>query len=94
LAKDALTDYEIMVRAGAFLVDSLPWRTVLSGFARYVILIDTTFAVQYLPSWAPGAGFKKVAAKMRERVVEFINAPFDLVRSQMVHLTHVIIPVY
>jgi hypothetical protein len=32
----------------------------------------------------PGGSFQRVAAEMREHLTEFINAPFDMVRAQMV----------
>jgi hypothetical protein len=32
----------------------------------------------------PGTGFKKVANEMRKHLVDFINVPFDMVRTQMV----------
>jgi hypothetical protein len=37
-----------------------------------------------MPSWVPGAGFQKLAVDFRGHLMEFINSPFEFVRTQMV----------
>lgn len=48
--------------------------------------VDIIPALQYLPNWAPGAGFKRKAAKWKAKMEEFVERPFDFVKSSMVRV--------
>jgi hypothetical protein len=43
--------------------------------------------VRYVPSWFPGAEFKRVAKRYRAKLERFINEPHEWVKSQMVLIT-------
>jgi hypothetical protein len=40
--------------------------------------------VAKVPEWFPGAGFKRIAREWNKTVEEFISAPFQFVKDQMV----------
>lgn len=42
------------------------------------------FPVKYLPSWMPGAGFKRHALKTKKAVQVMFNKPFEMVTKQRV----------
>jgi hypothetical protein len=42
------------------------------------------FAVRYLPSWFPGAGFKRYAVEWKELIEAFVNEPFEHCKETMV----------
>jgi hypothetical protein len=44
--------------------------------------------VTYLPSWFPGAEFKRVAKAYRSTIQRFANEPHDWVKNQMVCCSH------
>ncbi|KAE8375757.1 cytochrome P450 [Aspergillus bertholletiae] len=46
-------------------------------------LVDSIPALKYLPSWFPGAGFKKEAQKYRHGFDKLANLPFAFTRHQM-----------
>src|SRR5438309_11878028 len=43
------------------------------------------FPVRFIPSWFPGANFKRVAQKAREDLARVEAIPFELAKSQIVH---------
>jgi hypothetical protein len=43
--------------------------------------------VKHLPSWFPGAGFKKIAKDMRHNLDQFADVPFEYVLEEMVSHT-------
>ncbi|KAF7974983.1 hypothetical protein HWV62_10733 [Athelia sp. TMB] len=45
--------------------------------------VDNFPSLKYVPSWIPGAGFKKVAHTMRMDLERLYNVPFDFVKSEM-----------
>jgi hypothetical protein len=53
-------------------------------------LVESIPLLKYLPSWVPGAGFKKKAKQWRKEAIKMMEVPFaalqrDMVRSQRVH---------
>ena len=44
----------------------------------------TFSAVKYIPSWFPGAGFKRKAAEWRDGILKGISAPHAQVKRDMV----------
>jgi hypothetical protein len=46
--------------------------------------VDIIPALQYLPNWAPGAGFKLKAAKWKAKMEEFVEKPYEFVKNNMV----------
>ncbi|ETW79741.1 cytochrome P450 monooxygenase 105 [Heterobasidion irregulare TC 32-1] len=70
LAEEAATDTVNSGSPGSMLVD----------FLTSYVLCDS---VKYLPSWMPGAGFKRHASKTRVKVHRMIDAPFQMVKRTM-----------
>ncbi|KAI0341374.1 cytochrome P450 [Trametopsis cervina] len=61
--------------------------TAMQGFARAsepgTFLVDTIPVLKHVPSWFPGAGFQKEAARMRRDREELYDVPYDFVKSCM-----------
>ena len=47
-------------------------------------LVDIIPILKYVPSWFPGAGFQKKAARWREGIKEMSENPFRHVQEQLV----------
>ncbi|KAF7760180.1 hypothetical protein Agabi119p4_10856 [Agaricus bisporus var. burnettii] len=45
--------------------------------------VDIIPALQYLPNWAPGAGFKLKAARWKAKMEEFVDKPYEFVKNSM-----------
>ncbi|KAG6895872.1 hypothetical protein C0992_011872, partial [Termitomyces sp. T32_za158] len=45
--------------------------------------VDIFPALQHLPTWFPGAGFKIKAAKWKARMEEFVDLPFEFVKDSV-----------
>ncbi|RDX54448.1 cytochrome P450 [Lentinus brumalis] len=45
--------------------------------------VDIFPFLRYLPSWFPGAGFKRKAIQWKTKMEEFVDKPFELVKSRM-----------
>ncbi|KAG6860201.1 hypothetical protein C0995_014458 [Termitomyces sp. Mi166 len=45
--------------------------------------VDIFPALQHLPTWAPGAGFKIKAARWKARMEEFVELPFEFVKDSI-----------
>jgi hypothetical protein len=43
-------------------------------------------SVKYIPTWFPGAGFKREAISISKDVEAMLTAPFEMVKNQMVRL--------
>ncbi|KAI6042970.1 cytochrome P450 [Pisolithus marmoratus] len=41
--------------------------------------------LRYLPSWFPGAGFKRTASQCRKMTAEFLELPFAIAKQRMEH---------
>ncbi|TFK39023.1 cytochrome P450 [Crucibulum laeve] len=46
-------------------------------------LVDLFPQLQHIPSWFPGAGFKKIAEKWRRTAVQLRDEPYEAVRQQI-----------
>lgn len=42
--------------------------------------------MKYVPSWFPGAGFKRDAALWKGKMEAFVNQPYDYTKQQMVRV--------
>jgi hypothetical protein len=72
--------------AGSVLVDMIPARTnCRTSFTR--LASHYNFSVRYIPTWLPGAGFKREAISISEDVNAMLTAPFEMVKSQMASWT-------
>ena len=46
--------------------------------------VDMFPLLKYVPSWVPGAGFKKKAARWKAALVNMTEKPFEYVKEQLV----------
>jgi hypothetical protein len=64
---------------------------VMNGIAQAGIpgtfLVDLFPILRYVPSWFPGAGFQKKAARWREAINTMAEKPFRHVLEQLVHVS-------
>ena len=37
--------------------------------------------VRYIPTWMPGAGFKRTALKARAMIMEMLDMPYEMVKE-------------
>ncbi len=51
-----------------------------------VFLVDVLPLLRFVPSWFPGAGFKKKVAPWTKTLDEMADIPHDFVKHQMVRL--------
>jgi hypothetical protein len=75
---------------GAFLVDTLPFRE----WVQYVLLvwIFKRLPVKYVPSWFPGASFKRKAKGWKALLPDFVDKPFENVKAALVRSIPVSMP--
>jgi hypothetical protein len=70
---------------GAFLVNFIPARKHRNQLlATRVLIVIVFIAVKYVPDWLPGAEFKRKGKEWAESVQAMVDAPFNLVKRQMV----------
>ncbi|CDO76234.1 hypothetical protein BN946_scf184644.g8 [Trametes cinnabarina] len=48
-----------------------------------VFLVDTLPFLRHLPSWFPGAGFRKLGIRTQRLIKSMIDTPFDMVKRQV-----------
>lgn len=65
---------------------------VLDEFAQATtpgaFLVDTLPILRFVPSWFPGVRFQRLATLWREHLVQMVETPFQLVKTQMVHTSY------
>lgn len=63
---------------------------VVSEFTQALLpgsyLVNLFPLLRFVPSWFPGAGFKKMAAECQKSLTEMQDVPFNEVREKMVSL--------
>ena len=70
-------------RPGTELVDVFPICELCSSFLYLSHDINRS-TVKYLPSWFPGAEFKKVAAIGQQLSVKMRSAPYEMIKKRLV----------
>jgi len=62
--------------------------TSVTAFAEAAIpgrfLVDTLPLLRYVPSWFPGAGFKKLAKEWKSATVKMVDLPFEYIKTELV----------
>lgn len=48
--------------------------------------VDVLPSLQYIPEWVPGGGFKRSARAWKKKMEEFVDKPYEFVKSSMVCL--------
>jgi hypothetical protein len=80
-AEEAVSLISSLANVGLFLVDLFPPRMFIPcDLVSKLIIIS----VKHIPSWLPGADFKRKAARWHPMSVEFKTAPFEHVQRNMV----------
>lgn len=47
-------------------------------------VVDIVPALRHIPSWLPGAGFKKTAESWRDTLMEAVDMPYNFVQRRLV----------
>ena len=82
LAHVANSQLSMATAPGIYYVDFVP---LSKSLARSSVSYDTnTFTVKYIPSWLPGAGFKRKAKKYAIVLRDLVEIPHNYVKSQLV----------
>ena len=55
-------------------------------------LVDAFPLLKYIPSWMPGARFKRVAEMTNVLMDELVKVPFDEMLSKIVRRIHFLVP--
>jgi len=77
---------KLVTGGGVWAVDMIPFCALsLSFWSGYgVFLINLNFTVRYLPSWFPGAGFKRSAVEWKKLIEAFVNEPYEDCKQKIV----------
>ena len=65
------------------LADSAMWTLSYAGFFG-TYLVDYIPILKYVPSWMPGASFKRTAREGHRLSVEMLESQFKIVKQKMV----------
>lgn len=80
--------HEVFARTAktfAFWVDLIPIRTWCStGYSRQPSVLIAGIVVKYVPTWLPGAGFKREAKQWRQQLDQLAHTPFNIVKDEVV----------
>ena len=71
---------------GTYLVVSFTFGTMVVLKTVCLDAKDTIPILKYVPSWMPGAGFKRKAKKWAKDVEDMINLPFEKAKKLIVKL--------
>jgi hypothetical protein len=82
LVETAAKEFYIATYPGRWLVDAIPFRKNTASLSQ--LHVDFLNAVERLPSWLPGMGFKKTAKIYREHNYAQVERPHDFVKRQLV----------
>ena len=81
--------YDISSRHDRFVV--LSEEAVIAG-SKYSLpnatIVNIFPALRHLPSWFPGAGFKKVGERIKKVTTDMKDAPIEYVKQKMVCLSN------
>jgi hypothetical protein len=53
---------------------------------RIIFSLSHVLLVKHVPDWFPGTGFKRRARHGKKLSTEMVNAPFDMVKQDLVRL--------
>lgn len=83
----ALHGLNTAARPGAYMCDVLPFCKIHQVY--YVSFHLTNLAaVKHVPSWLPGAGFKRQAAVWRQAVEDMVELPYQKALDLIVSVSH------
>ncbi len=86
-AETALHAMSMAGNAGAYLVDYIPIRELhISSLSSSRSKNPRISIVKHIPSWLPGATFKRQAAEWKKATDAMVERPFKAVRTAMVSL--------
>ena len=78
----AAKDFYEATKPGKWFVDIFPFCEFLFTFSTHLMIYS--LLVKYIPSWFPGACFKKTAAQYRKVNMDQTDVPFQFVIKGMV----------
>ena len=84
LAKKGMSSLIKVGVHGTYLVDYLPFCEPNQIIVKLYVLIVAMLAVRHIPSWFPGAGFKRQAYEWRADLKAMREQPFEMVKRRMV----------
>lgn len=87
LAERAMDGTNEAGRPGAVPVDFLPFREYLTHHDSSedpTLKSNHMFVVKHIPSWMPGAGFKRHALLVRGHIRAWVDTGYDMVMSAIV----------
>jgi hypothetical protein len=74
---------KLVTGGGVWAVDMIPVMCVV--FLPSGVVSDyRNFTVRHLPSWFPGAGFKKSAVEWKKLIEDFVNEPYEDCKQKIV----------
>ncbi len=85
-AETALHAMSMAGNAGAYLVDYIPIRELLFSSSLPGRELNSGLVVKHVPSYFPGANFKRQAAEWKKSTDAMVERPFKAVRKAMVSL--------
>lgn len=89
VAEKAMDSLSPAVVPGAFLVDVIPAREHSIHYTTpHFSILTTRCAVKYVPSWMPGAGFKRKALLWSEDPKALVETAYGRVKRDMVSNCH------
>jgi len=65
-------------------VEFMPFRTIHCHLSSFLPAHSSFTPVRFIPSWFPGAGFKRYARSISKQLALFENVPFDWAKKQIV----------
>ena len=79
---------KLVTGGGVWAVDIFPFRAFaslpLSGIKGVLVSHDRNITVRYIPSWFPGAGFKRSAVEWKKLIEDFVNEPYEDCKRKIV----------
>ena len=84
-AFQSVEDFAHAAMPGAFIVDVLPARKSCSNPCETPLILASP--VRWIPSWFPGAGWKRTLAKFRSDLYAFADSSMLFAKQQMVRDT-------
>ena len=65
-------------------VEFMPFRAIHYHLSSFTLAYSRFVPVRFIPSWFPGAGFKRFAMSIGKQLARFENVPFDWAKKQIV----------
>ena len=84
ILEDSLRIGATLTSPRKYWVEFMPFRTIRRHFSAFSPAYSGFIPVRFIPSWFPGAGFKRYARSISKELALFENVPFDWAKKQIV----------